>query len=119
MKGIENNASIQFSGGEEIKVIPIIKVIRNKDGRKGKAIFLFKNIDDYHKDLSNKLNKIVLKDTEGQIITKKIHLQRTDENKNSIEVTYDWLEDSDFRRFMRFAISYSKTNSINKKTGGS
>ena len=108
MKDPNNDASIQFFRGQEVTYKPKIKVVRNKDGKTGKAIFLFNIDDEINEESLSKITQMIMEDKEGKLISKKINITLINKNTKSIKVIYSWREDNDFKRFMRFVQNYSK-----------
>tara|TARA_Y100001968_G_scaffold318142_1_gene347985 strand:+ start:577 stop:942 length:366 start_codon:yes stop_codon:yes gene_type:complete len=110
MKNCLKKASIQFFKGEDISCSPKINIYREDNGRNGKARFLFNIGSEIEEGRITSINKMIMLDQEGELVAKKINLNLKDEDKKTIEVIYSWREDSEFKRFMRFAENYSEFN---------
>ena len=104
--------AIQFIKGKNEKDLPEIRLFRNLDGKKGKAIYKFKNPKTITTENFNSIEKMYLIDKEGELSTRKIDLTRSGENITEVKSTYNWNSEKEFERFMRFARRYanSKTN---------
>ena len=106
---IIKNVSIQFIKGKSEKVIPEIRLIRNNDGIKGKAIYKFHNPGTITQDNLNSIKKMYLLDEEGELSTRQIDLSIKDKNIMEVKSTYSWNSEKEFERFMRFAKRYANS----------
>ena len=107
MKTSRNDTSIQFIKGINETVIPEIRIKRDNNRIKGKAIFVFdcpKTL--LEKDISQ-INCMVMQDNEGEIITREVNIRLSNSGQQSIEAIYTWRSEVDFQRFMRFATNYA------------
>ena len=104
--------AIQFIKGKNEKDLPEIRLFRNLDGKKGKAIYKFKNPTTITNKNFNSIEKMYLIDEEGELSTRKIDLSRSGKKITEVNSTYNWNSEKEFKRFMRFARRYanSKTN---------
>tara|TARA_B100000700_G_C14251681_1_gene492823 strand:- start:1 stop:363 length:363 start_codon:yes stop_codon:yes gene_type:complete len=105
-------ASIQFFRGKVERKIPIIKLTRSKDGRKGLALFIFDQAEALKIEDMSKINTMIMEDEEGQLIAKEIKIELNNDTQQTIEAKYKWKSDEEFKRFMRFAESYAKVNGL-------
>ena len=112
MTTVKENGAIQFVKGKNEKVHPEIRLFRNIDGKKGKAIYKFKNPTTITTENFNSIEKMYLIDEEGELSTRKIDLSRSGKNITEVKSTYNWNSEKEFERFMRFARRYAncKTN---------
>ncbi len=99
--------AIQFVKGKNEKDLPEIRLFRNIDGKKGKAIYKFRKPTTITNENFNSIKKMYLIDEEGELSTNKIDLSISDENITEVNSTYHWNSEKDFERFMRFARRYA------------
>jgi len=112
MNNNKASASIQFLKGKIEKEIPKIKLTRFKDGRTGLASFLFEQAEVLKiKDVSN-INRMIMKDEEGELLAQEVRIGISNGNKKTIEANYKWKSNEEFKRFMRFAENYAKENGL-------
>tara|TARA_Y100001968_G_scaffold130905_1_gene119481 strand:- start:1337 stop:1702 length:366 start_codon:yes stop_codon:yes gene_type:complete len=114
MPNSQDFASIQLIQGVNESRKPSIKIKRSEDGRTGKAFFIFKiNAVSSREELSQ-IKQMTMLDREGALKTNQINILFNNSNEYSIEAIYSWKSDLEFKRFMRFAKSYSDFNSSSK-----
>ena len=101
------NVAIQFIKGKDEKDHPEIRLVRNFDGKKGRAIYKFYNSTTITIDNYKSIKKMYLIDKEGELSTKKIDLSITEKNINEICSIYNWESEKEFERFMRFSKRYA------------
>ena len=111
MTKMNENVSIQFVKGENEKDHPEIRLFRNQDGKKGKAVYKFYKPKTITLKNFKSVQKMYLIDSEGELSTKKIDLTISEDNIKEVKSTYNWNSEKEFERFMRFSIRY--VNSIN------
>ena len=109
MTNINKNVAIQFVKGENEKDRPEIRLFRNADGKKGKAVYKFYKPTSIKLENINKIQKMYLIDSEGELTTKKIDLSFSKNIVNEVKSTYNWNSEKEFERFMRFASRYAES----------
>jgi len=105
--------SIQFIKGKNEKNSPEIRLFRNLDGKKGKAIYKFYKPTSITLKNFKSVQKMYLIDYEGEISTKKIDLSISEDHVKEVKSTYNWNSEKEFERFMRFATRYASSLSNN------
>ena len=113
MTKINENVAIQFVKGENEKDHPEIRLFRDLDGKKGKAVYKFNRPTTITLTNYKSVQKMYLIDSEGEISTKKIDLTISDNYIKEIKSTYNWKTEKEFERFMRFASRYANSLSHN------
>ena len=113
MTKINENVAIQFVKGENEKDHPEIRLFRDLDGKKGKAVYKFYRPTTITLTNYKSVQKMYLIDSEGEISTKKIDLTISDDHIKEINSTYNWKTEKEFERFMRFASRYANSLSHN------
>ena len=113
MNKINENVAIQFVKGKNEKDHPEIRLFRNLDGKKGKAVYKFYTPTTITLTNYKSVQKMYLIDSEGEISTKKIDLSISDDQIKEIKSTYNWKTEKEFERFMRFASRYANSLSHN------
>ena len=68
---MNENVSIQFIKGENERAQPEIRLFRNPDGKKGKAVYKFYKPTTITLSNHNSIQKMYLIDSEGELSTKK------------------------------------------------
>ena len=101
--------AIQFIKGNNEKDLPEIRLFRNQDGKKGKAIYKFYKPKTITLDNFKSIKKMYLIDEEGQLSTRQVDLTISDTNKIEVMSTYNWNSEKEFERFMRFANRYASS----------
>ncbi len=112
---IENNenVAIQFVKGKNEKRLPEIRLFRNPDGKKGKAVYKFYKPTTITVNNFILVKKMYLIDSEGELSTKKIDLSISENHVKEVESIYNWNSEKEFERFMRFASRYANSMSHN------
>ena len=105
--------SIQFIKGKSEKKHPEIRLFRNHDGKKGKAIYKFYKPATITIKNYKSVQKMYLIDSEGVLSTKKIDLSISEDHVKEVMSTYNWNSKEEFDRFMRFASRYANSLSNN------
>jgi photosystem II protein len=113
MTKINENVAIQFVKGENEKDPPEIRLFRNPDGKKGKAIYKFYKPKTITLSNYKSVQKMYLIDSEGELSTKKIDLSISENHVKEVKSTYNWNSEEEFERFMRFASRYANSLSQN------
>jgi len=113
MTKINKNVSIQFVKGENEKDHPEIRIFRDLDGKKGKAVYKFYKPSTITLKNFKSVQKMYLIDCEGEISTKKIDLTISQDHVKEVKSTYNWNSEKEFERFMRFASRYANSLSYN------
>ena len=113
MEKIKENVAIQFIKGENEKDHPEIRLFRNLDGKKGKAVYTFYKPKTITLKNFKSIQKMYLIDSEGELSTKKIDLSISENNLSEVKSTYSWKSEHEFERFMRFALRYANSLSNN------
>ena len=106
---LNEDVAIQFVKGKNEKKLPEIRLFRNHDGKKGKAVYKFSKPTTITKENFNSIQRMYLIDEEGIISTRKIDLSISDKNIMEVKSTYNWNSDKEFERFMRFAKRYANS----------
>ncbi len=113
MKKINENVAIQFVKGKNEKGHPEIRLFRNQDGKKGKAVYKFHKPSTINLNNFKSVQKMYLIDSEGELSTKKIDLSISKDHVEEVKSTYNWTTEKEFERFMRFASRYANSLSHN------
>ena len=113
MNKINKNVAIQFVKGENEKDHPEIRLFRNLDGKKGKAVYKFYKPTTITLKNFKLVQKMYLIDCEGELSTKKIDLSISKDHVKEVKSTYNWNSEIEFERFMRFASRYANSLSYN------
>ena len=113
MTKINTNVAIQFVKGKSEKDRPEIRLFRNLDGKKGKAVYKFYKPTTITLKNFKLVQKMYLIDSEGELSTKKIDLTISDDHVKEVKSTYNWNSEKEFERFMRFASRYANSLSHN------
>ena len=113
MTNANENVAIQFVKGENEQDHPEIRLFRNLDGKKGKAVYKFYNPTTITLKNFKSIQKMYLIDSEGELTTKKIDLTISENNVKEVQSTYNWNSEQEFERFMRFASRYANSLSHN------
>ena len=106
-------AVIQFFKGENEKNHPEIRLYRNIDGKKGKAVYKFYKPTTINLKNFKSVEKMYLIDSEGHLSTKKIDLCISENHIKEVKSTYNWNSEIEFERFMRFASRFANHLSHN------
>ena len=101
--------AIQFIKGKDEKDLPEIRLFRNADGKKGKAIYKFSNPSTIRLENFKSIQRMYLIDKEGELSTKKLNLFISDKTIKEVKSTYYWNSEKEFERFMRFSERYSNS----------
>ena len=109
MTEINENGSIQFIKGENEKDHPEIRLYRNIDGKKGKAIYTFYKPRTITLENFKSVQKMYLIDEEGELLTKKIDLSISGNYIKEVRSIYSWKSEKEFERFMRFSKRYASS----------
>ena len=113
MSKINENVAIQFVKGKNEKDHPEIRLFRNLDGKKGKAVYKFYKPTSITLKNFKSIQQMYLIDSEGELTTKKIDLTISENNVKEVQSTYNWNSEQEFERFMRFASRYANSLSHN------
>ncbi len=109
MTKVNEDVSIQFVKGKNEKNHPEIRLFRNMDGKKGKAVYIFYKPITITLDNYKSIQKMYLIDSEGELSTRKIDLSISENNVKEVKSTYNWNSEKEFERFMRFASRYANS----------
>ncbi len=109
MTEIKDVVSIQFVKGENEKNHPEIRLFRDLDGKKGKAVYKFFSPKTITLENFKSIQKMYLIDKEGELLTKKINLSISENQIKEVTSTYNWYTEKEFERFIRFSIRYSNS----------
>tara|TARA_B100001250_G_C19611542_1_gene705180 strand:- start:155 stop:496 length:342 start_codon:yes stop_codon:yes gene_type:complete len=109
MTEMNENVAIQFIKGENEKDPPEIRLFRNLDGKKGKAVYKFQKPRTITLENYKSVQKMYLIDEEGELSTRKIDLSISEDNIKEVKSTYNWISEQEFERFMRFASRYASS----------
>ena len=106
------DVAIQFLKGKNEKDHPEIRLFRNLDGNKGKAVYKFYKPTTITLKNFKTIQKMYLIDSEGELSTRKIDLSISNDHVKEVKSIYSWHSEEEFLRFMRFASRYA--NSLEK-----
>ena len=109
MTNNNENVGIQFVKGENEKDHPEIRLFRNLDGKKGKAVYKFYTPTTITIENFKSVKKMYLIDSEGELSTKTIDLSISKDHIKEVKSTYNWNTEMEFERFMRFASRYANS----------
>ena len=112
MKEPKPTATIQFFKGINEGSIPEIRLTRSKDGKTGRAFFIFEKPEALNYENFKEIKGMFLLDEEGQITTRDVNLTVSNGKYSSIKAIYNWKSDQDFNRFMRFAKRYAEDHGL-------
>ncbi len=112
MTSKSQSITIQFIKGIDEKVLPEIRLNRNKDKKSGHATYIFRNPSSISNKNFKNVDKMYLIDNEGELSTRKINIYILDNDLIEINSIYSWNAEIDFNRFMRFAKRYSELKSL-------
>ena len=113
MTKINKPVAIQFVKGKNEKDNPEIRLYRNHDGKKGKAVYKFSKPTTITLENYKSIEKMYLIDSEGELSTKKIDLSISEDHVKEVKSTYNWNSEKEFDRFMRFASRHANSLSQN------
>ena len=113
MTKINKNVAIQFIKGKNEQEHPEIRLFRNLDGKKGKAVYKFYKPTTITLKNCQSVQNMYLIDSEGELSTKKIDLTISEDQIKEVKSTYNWNTEKEFERFMRFALRYANSLSHN------
>tara|TARA_B100001250_G_scaffold400900_1_gene412078 strand:+ start:529 stop:870 length:342 start_codon:yes stop_codon:yes gene_type:complete len=113
MTKVNENVAIQFIKGTNEKDYPEIRLFRNLDGKKGKAIYKFHKPTTITLRNYKLVQAMYLIDCEGELLTKKVDLSISEDHVKEVKSTYTWDSEKEFERFMRFASRYGNSLSHN------
>mgnify|MGYP001449639914 CR=1 FL=1 len=109
MAEINKNVSIQFVKGENEKDKPEIRLFRNIDGKRGKAVYKFYKPSTITLENFKSIQRMYLIDEEGELSTRKIDLSTSEDRIKEVKSIYNWNTEQEFERFMRFASRYANS----------
>ena len=109
MTNLNVNVGIQFVKGKNERIHPEIRLYRDPDGKKGRAIYKFIKPTTITLENFNTIQKMYLIDEEGELSTRKIDLSISEEHIKEVTSTYNWNSENEFERFIRFAIRYANS----------
>ncbi len=109
MTKVNDFVAIQFEKGKNEKDIPEVRLFRNRDGKKGQAMYIFYKPTSITLENFNSIQKMYLIDKEGELSTRQINLSLSDKNTMEVKSTYNWNSEIEFERFMRFAKRYANS----------
>ncbi|WP_413677659.1 photosystem II reaction center protein Psb28 [Prochlorococcus sp. MIT 0916] len=109
MTEISETVAIQFIKGENEKENPEIRLFRDCDGKKGKAVYKFFNPTSITLENFESIKKMYLIDEEGELLIKKIDLFISENLIKEVTSTYSWNSEKEFERFMRFSKRYANS----------
>ena len=113
MTKVNENVAIQFVKGKSEKNHPEIRLFRNLDGKRGKAVYKFYKPTTITPANYKSVQKMYLIDSEGELSTKKIDLSISEDHVMEVKSTYNWNSEEELTRFMRFASRYANYLSNN------
>ncbi len=107
MTKINEDVALQFVRGENESDQPEIRLYRNLDGKKGKAVYKFYRPKTITIDNFKSIQKMFLIDSEGELSTRKIDISISEDHVKEVNSTYSWKSESEFQRFLRFAARHA------------
>tara|TARA_Y100001968_G_C19439408_1_gene761680 strand:+ start:960 stop:1307 length:348 start_codon:yes stop_codon:yes gene_type:complete len=109
-----NTTKIQFLQGIDEEVVPEIRLLKDKYGVNGSAIFRFNNPFVLLEQNFKEIQGMYLIDKEGVISTSELNISvsKEDGKYTAIQAIYSWNTEDDFNRFMRFAYRYAEENGL-------
>ena len=110
MTEIKDAVSIQFVKGKNEKDHPEIRLFRDLDGKKGKAVYKFFNPKTITLENFKSIQKMYLIDEEGELATRKIDLSISNNKIMGVQSSYNWNSENEFKRFIRFAKRYANSH---------
>ena len=113
MTKTNEKVAIQFIKGENEKDHPEIRLFRDLDGKKGKAVYKFYKPSTITTENFKSIQKMYLIDQEGELITRKIDLSISENHIKEVKSTYSWNSEKEFHRFMRFALRFEHSSTNN------
>ena len=113
MTKINENVSIEFIKGKKEKDHPEIRIFRDLDGKKGKAVYKFYKPSTITLKNFKSVQKMYLIHSEGELSTKKIDLSISQDHVKEVKSTYNWNSEKEFERYMRFATRHANSLSHN------
>ena len=113
MTKINENVAIQFIKGKNEAGHLEIRLFRNLDGKKGKAVYKFYKPTTITIKNFKLVKKMYLIDSEGELSTRKIDFKISEDHVNEVNSTYNWNSEKEFERFMRFASRHANALSNN------
>ena len=109
MTNINKKIAIQFVKGKDEKGPPEISIFRNRDGKRGQAIYKFTETTTITFDNFKSIKRMYMIDEEGELSTSKIDLSISKNNIKEVKSTYHWNSEIEFERFMRFAERFANS----------
>ena len=106
---MNESVAIQFIKGDNEKDLPEIRLFRDQDGKRGKAIYKFYKPTTITIENFDSIEKMYLIDQEGELSTRKIDLSISNDNISEVISIYNWNSEKEFERFMRFAKRYANS----------
>ena len=113
MDKLNKYVAVQFVKGKNEKDQPEIRLFRNPDGKKGKAVYKFHEPTTITLTNYKSVQKMYLIDSEGELSTKRIDISISENHVKEVKSTYNWNSEEEFKRFMRFASRYANSLSQN------
>tara|TARA_Y100001968_G_scaffold300084_1_gene311206 strand:- start:900 stop:1241 length:342 start_codon:yes stop_codon:yes gene_type:complete len=107
MTEIKESVAIQFVKGRNEKVHPEIRLFRDLDGKKGKAVYKFCNPTTATLKNLKSIQRMYLIDEEGELLTKNIDLSISGNSIKEVTSIYSWNSEKEFERFIRFSKRYA------------
>tara|TARA_Y100001968_G_C18896456_1_gene498676 strand:+ start:106 stop:468 length:363 start_codon:yes stop_codon:yes gene_type:complete len=106
------NSSIQFFRGIDEPIVPEIRLTRSRDGKTGKALFIFESPEALTKETMTEIKGMLMIDEEGELVTRDVNARFRNGQPSALEATYIWKTEDGFERFMRFAQRYAKSHGM-------
>ena len=105
----KETVAIQFIKGKNEKGHPEIRLFRDFEGKKGKAVYTFSNPTSITIENFKSIKKMYLIDDEGELSSKKIDLSISGNHIKEVTSIYSWNSAKEFERFMRFSKRYANS----------
>ena len=112
MPSFNRTATIQFFKGVDESVVPEIRLTRSRDGRTGKALFIFEQPEALSNENIGEMKGMYLIDEEGELVTREVNARFINGKPSALEATFVWKSEIDFERFMRFAKRYANSHGM-------
>tara|TARA_Y100001968_G_scaffold141708_1_gene129533 strand:- start:1387 stop:1719 length:333 start_codon:yes stop_codon:yes gene_type:complete len=110
---MNEHVEIQFIKGKNENNRPEIRLFRNMDGKKGKAVYKFYKPKTITIENYKSIKRMYMIDKEGELSTRKIDLSISDEHIQEVTSTYNWNSEREFERFMRFTTRHASSHKNN------
>ena len=108
----KTKACIQFIRGINESQKPEIKIKRARNGKEGFALFTFKQYNYLSDEKCEGINKMLLIDEEGELLSKDVSIHYKNDKHGYIKAIFKWKSQEEFKRFIRFAQNLKKSKEL-------